>query len=118
MNDSVFFATFDPVFCDAPASCERCGAGVPVFQYEYCTQNQSKEREYQKGFCCGGCADQILRQLKAAESHEWAEEEAALQADEMDTTELHQRRVAAFEDGQQRKVQGSKRRLARTPVRK
>ncbi|HEU5335681.1 MAG TPA: hypothetical protein VFU27_06940 [Terriglobales bacterium] len=118
MNDSVFFATFDPIFCDAPASCDRCGAGVPVFQYEHCTQNQDKERQYLKGFCCGTCADQILRQLKAAESREWAEEEAALQADDMDTTELHHRRQAAFTDGQGRRTRGARRGPARMSARK
>lgn len=105
MNDSVFFATFDPVFCDAPASCERCGARTPVFQYEYCTKNEKNERQYLKGFCCGACADQILRQLKAAESREWAEEETALRADDLDTTDLHQRRVAAFAGGQSKRTQ-------------
>ncbi|HJT88739.1 MAG TPA: hypothetical protein VJ732_12805 [Bryobacteraceae bacterium] len=116
MNDSVFFATFDPVFCDAPATCERCGEGVPVFQYEHCTQNQRKEREYVKGFCCGACADLILQQLKAAESREWAEEETALQADDLDPTELHQRRVAAFAGDQRKRTQ--RRGRAQTAVRK
>ena len=97
MNDSAFFATFDPLFCEAPDTCEVCGANVPIFQYECCTQDRNKEHQYAKGFCCASCAARLLQYLKRQEAREWEEEEAALQADDMDITEFRQRRLAAFE---------------------
>ncbi|HKU20912.1 MAG TPA: hypothetical protein VJQ50_07850 [Terriglobales bacterium] len=98
MNDSVFFASFNPLFCEAPDTCELCGVNLPIFQYEYCAQNQNRERQYLKGFCCAACAAQLLQKLKRSEAREWAEEEAALCADDMDVTEFHRRRLAAFRD--------------------
>ncbi|HTM86644.1 MAG TPA: hypothetical protein VL155_00490 [Terriglobales bacterium] len=98
MNDSLFFASFDPLFCEAPDACELCGASLPIFQYEYCTQNQNNERQYLKGFCCDACAAQLLQKLKHSEAREWAEEETALRADDMDVTEFRRRRLAAFRD--------------------
>ena len=98
MNDSVFFASFNPLFCEAPDTCELCGVNLPIFQYEYCTQNQNRERQYLKGFCCAACAAQLLQKLKRSEAREWAEEETALCADDMDVTEFHRRRLAAFRD--------------------
>ena len=98
MNDSAFFATFDPLFCEAPDTCEVCGVNLPIFQYECCTQNQGKEHQYAKGFCCASCAVRLLQHIKSLEAREWAEEETALRADDMDVTEFRKRRLAAFSD--------------------
>ena len=98
MHDSAFFATFDPLFCEAPDTCEVCGVNLPIFQYECCTQTQGKEHQYAKGFCCASCAVRLLQHIKILEAREWAEEETALRADDMDVTEFHKRRLAAFSE--------------------
>jgi hypothetical protein len=99
MNDSVFFATFDPLFCDTPELCPLCGSHPPIFNYEFTTRDPNGERQYVKGFCCGSCAPALVRKLERTESREWAEEEAALEADDMDISEFHKRRLAAFAAG-------------------
>jgi hypothetical protein len=34
MNDSIFFATFDPLYINAPQSCSLCITQPPAFNYE------------------------------------------------------------------------------------
>jgi len=96
MNDSVFLATFDPLFINAPEACALCLAQPPVFQYEYCIEQSGGERHYIKGFCCSACAAGLLQKLEGKEAQEWAQEEAELQADEMDVADLQKRRLATF----------------------
>jgi hypothetical protein len=96
MNDSVFLATFDPLFINAPEACNLCLAQPPMFQYEYCVEQSGGERHYIKGFCCSPCAAGLLKKLEGKEAQEWAEEEAELEADEMDVTDLQKRRLATF----------------------
>jgi len=51
------------------------------------------KRHYIKGFCCTACAAGLLKKLAAREAEEWAQEEAELQADDMDVTDLQKREV-------------------------
>jgi len=96
MNDSVFFATFDPLYVNAPDACALCIAQPPLFTYEYCLEDTEGKREYLKGFCCSRCAQTLLNKLASSEAKEWAEEEAALEADDLDVTEFQKRRLATF----------------------
>ena len=96
MNDSVFFATFDPLYVNAPDACALCIAQPPLFTYEYCVEDEEGKREYLKGFCCSQCAQVLLKRLASSEAQEWAEEEAALEADNLDVTDFQKRRLATF----------------------
>jgi hypothetical protein len=97
MNDSVFFATFDPLFINAPETCGVCLSSPPIFNYEYAKQqNETTETQYLKGFCCQKCAAGLLKKLATTEAEEWAEEEAALEADDLDVTDFQKRRLATF----------------------
>lgn len=96
MNDSVFFATFDPLYIDAPDGCSLCITQPPIFTYEYCTEEENGQREYLKGFCCAPCAANLLKNLASAEAGEWAKEEADLEADNLDVTDFQKRRLATF----------------------
>ena len=96
MNDSVFFATFDPLFINAPESCNLCLGMPPVFNYEYCIELENGERHYIKGYCCKQCASGLLKKLEGKEALEWAEEEAGLEAEHVDITDLQKRRLATF----------------------
>jgi hypothetical protein len=96
MNDSIFFATFDPLYINAPEACSLCIAQPPAFNYEYCIEQSDGHRHYIKGFCCTACAAGLLQKLAGREAQEWAEEEAELQADDMDVTDLQKRRLATF----------------------
>ena len=96
MYDSVFFATFDPMFINAPDVCDLCITESPIFNYEYCTEEASGQRQYLKGFCCAGCAEGLLRKLKGREAREWADEEAELEADRVVVADFQKRRMAAF----------------------
>jgi hypothetical protein len=97
MNDSVFFATFDPLYFDAPDACSLCIAQPPAFTYEYCIEEEGGQRQYLKGFCCTRCATDLLRKLANTEAKEWEEEEAALEADDLDVTDFQKRRLATFD---------------------
>ena len=90
------FATFDPLIRDAPAHCDICHSGPSIFTYELRTQDEHGERRNIYGFCCGACGPRLLKKLEREESREWAAEEAALQADDMDIADFHERRAAAF----------------------
>jgi len=96
MNDSIFFATFDPLYINAPEACSLCIAQPPAFNYEYCIEQSDGHRHYIKGFRCTACAAGLLQKLAGREAQEWAEEEAELQADDMDVTDLQKRRLATF----------------------
>jgi hypothetical protein len=96
MNDSIFFATFDPLYINAPDACGLCIAQPPAFNYEYCIEQSDGKRHYIKGFCCIGCASGLLKKLAGREAEEWAQEEAELQADDMDVTDFQKRRLATF----------------------
>lgn len=66
MNDSVFFATFDPLYVNAPDACALCIAQPPLFTYEYCVEDSDGKREYLKGFCCAQCAQTMLKNWPSA----------------------------------------------------
>jgi ferredoxin len=85
MHNSLHLMTFDPLR-DAPELCALCGARPPVFHFEFKT-----EKDPSRGFCCEICAIRLLKRLERTESQEWAEEEAALAADDLDTAEFHKR---------------------------
>ena len=100
MNDSVFFATFDPLFLNAPEACNVCLSEPPVFTYEYSSQEPGEqERQYLKGFCCPECARQLLKRLEQREARDWEEEESELEADRLDVTEFQKRRLVTFGNG-------------------
>ncbi len=90
MHNSLYFTTFDPLR-DAPEVCGLCGTRPPVFHFELNSDKYQKEALSRKGFCCEICATRLLKVLERTESQEWAEEEAALAADDFDTAEFHQR---------------------------
>jgi hypothetical protein len=95
MNGKVSFRAFDPLLHDAPTLCSLCLSKPPAFKYEFCTEEHDQEKDV-TGFCCLFCAPQLLKKLAYTESQTWAEEEAALQADNEDVTELHARRLSTF----------------------
>ena len=95
MNDSLFFATFDPLYTNAPETCNLCIAQPPAFNYEYCVEQPDGRRHYIKGYCCTACAAGFIQKLAGREAQEWAAEEAELE-DEMDVTGLQKRRLATF----------------------
>ncbi len=84
LNDSIFFATFDPLYINAPDSCSLCIAQPPAVNCEYCIEQSDGQRHYIKGFCCTACAAGLLQKLAGREAQGWAEEEAELQADDRD----------------------------------
>lgn len=90
MHNSLHFTTFDPLR-DAPELCGLCGARPPVFHFEFNCDTDEKEPLLSRGFCCEVCATRLLKKLERTESQEWAAEEAALAADELDTDEFHKR---------------------------
>jgi len=96
MYDSLFFATFDPVYVNAPDICDVCIKQPPMFNYEYCIEEPGGQRQYIKGFCCAACAEGLLKKLKTREATEWAHEEAELEADNVDVTDFQKRRLATF----------------------
>ena len=99
MNDSLFFATFDPLYVNAPDACNLCLAQPPAFSYEYCIEQQDGKRRYIKGYCCTDCAAGFMKKLAGREAEEWAEEEAELEADNLDVSDLQKRRLATFGNG-------------------
>jgi len=96
MNDSIFFATFDPLYMNAPDAGSLCITQPPAFSYEYCVEHGDGKRHYIRGFCCTACAPGLLKKLAGREAEEWAQEAAAFQADEMDVTDFQKRRLATF----------------------
>jgi len=96
MMDSVFFATFDPLLSNSPDACTLCIVHPPAFAYEYCTEDEEGERKYLNGFCCTGCAAVLLKKLANVEAGQWEAEEAVLEAEHLDTSDLQKRRLATF----------------------
>jgi len=90
MHNSLHFTTFDPMR-DAPELCGLCKSRPPVFHFEFNSDADEKAPVSRRGFCCDGCATRLLKKLERTESQEWAEEEAALAADDLDTAEFHKR---------------------------
>jgi hypothetical protein len=90
MTSSVLFTTFDPLR-DAPEVCSVCHCHPPVFHFEFATADEDATDYSIKGFCCEPCATRLLKTLECTESREWAEETAALAADDQDTTEVRKR---------------------------
>src|SRR5215467_9088778 len=72
MNDSLFIATFDPLYVNAPDACSLCIAQPPAFSYEYCIEQNDGKRDYIKGFCRTACSAG-LQKLAGREAQEWAE---------------------------------------------
>jgi ferredoxin len=90
MHNSLHFTTFD-LLRDAPELCGLCEARPPVFHFEFNSDAYQEKPFSRKGFCCEVCATRLLKKLERTESQEWAEEEAALAAEDLDTDEFHKR---------------------------
>lgn len=90
MHNSLHFTSFDPLR-DAPELCGLCQVRPPVFHFEFNSDAYQKESFSSRGFCCEACATRLLKKLERTESQEWAEEEAALAAEDLDTDEFHKR---------------------------
>lgn len=90
MHNRVLFTTFDPLR-DAPEACSVCSSRPPIFHFEFETEDEDGEPQAIKGFCCEPCATRLLKTLESTESREWAEEAAALAAEDQDTAEFRQR---------------------------
>jgi hypothetical protein len=95
MSEKVTFSAFDPIRFDAPAQCDICASQPPVFRYEY-DVDEGARLQPGKGFCCQECAAKLLDTLQRAESQVWAREEAFLKANEVDASELEERRPVTF----------------------
>jgi len=95
MNNRVCFAAFDPLH-EVPKVCGVCVSNPPIFRYEFREGDEDTRAEYIKGFCCASCAAKLLEVLEHVESQEWAREQAALEADDMDMAEFQKRPLAAF----------------------
>lgn len=93
MSERVTFSTFDPVRFDSPSHCDLCTSRAPVFHYEHSVDEGARQSP-KRGFCCGPCAARLLGTLENAESRAWAEEEASLTADDIDASDLEERRLA------------------------
>jgi hypothetical protein len=95
MRPSLFFAAFEPLQ-ETPQVCDICNSNPPVLCYEFATYGTRGEAKEKKGFCCAHCTTILARMLGRDESQRWAEEEAALKADEFDVSDFRQHRLAAF----------------------
>ena len=93
MSEKVSFCAFDPIRFDTPTYCEVCTSDVPVFRYEYDTDEGVQQSR--QGFCCGACAAKLLDRLQRAESQVWANEAAILKAEDVDVSALEERQLAA-----------------------
>jgi hypothetical protein len=99
MTERVTFSAFDPVRFDAPSHCNVCTSTAPVFHYEY-SVDEALRQAPRKGFCCSRCAVRLLEKLQVAESRAWAQEEASLKAEDVDASDLEERRLPTFGVGQ------------------
>jgi hypothetical protein len=95
MSEKVTFSAFDPLRFDAPSRCDVCTENPPVFHYEY-SIDESARQQARVGFCCGACSKLLLERLQRSESRVWAAEEDSLKADDLDVSELEERRLATF----------------------
>jgi hypothetical protein len=96
MNDSLFFATFDPLYINAPETCPLCFVQPPAFSYEYCIEQEDGKRNYNKGYCCITCSGTLLHRLAGREAKEWEKEEEELAEGQLDVADLQKRRLATF----------------------
>jgi hypothetical protein len=94
MSENLLFSAFDPIRVDAPNRCDVCASKAPVFRYE-CDIDAIVGHSV-SGFCCRACAGKMLDRLQRFESQTWAEEEASLQTEDIDISDLKQRRLATF----------------------
>jgi len=101
MSEKIMFSAFDPIRFDVPSRCDVCDSQPPVFHYEY-DVDEGVRQQQRKGFCCKSCATKLLDILQRAESRVWAQEEASLKADDLDVSDLEERRLATFGAGPQR----------------
>jgi hypothetical protein len=92
---SLFFAAFD-LMNEVPEKCALCSAKPPVFSYEFRTYSADSQLKQAEGFCCAFCASQLLKRLERDECAEWAQEDAALKAQDFDVSDLHAYRLAGF----------------------
>jgi hypothetical protein len=95
MSSSLSFFAFEPLR-EVPEVCSLCTASSPVLIYESQIYGEGGESKEARGFCCTRCAVELLKKLEGAESRQWTEEEAALQADNVDVGDFRQHRLAAF----------------------
>jgi len=95
MKGSLHISTFDPMH-EVPEVCKVCGSNPPIFFYEWFSHGDGGESQNVEGFCCADCGVELLRKLERREAHDWAEEEAALEADGSDVTDFREHRLAAF----------------------
>lgn len=95
MSEKVTFSAFDPILFDAPSQCDVCTSQPPMFHYEY-DIDEGVRQQPRKGFCCRSCATKLLDTLQRAESQAWAQEEAFLKTNDVDTADLEERRFATF----------------------
>ncbi|HXY11014.1 MAG TPA: hypothetical protein VEI52_24490 [Terriglobales bacterium] len=103
MRPSVFFSAFEPLH-ETPEMCDVCHAKPPVLSYELDTYGTRGEAKEKKGFCCAHCTTILLRILERDESQRWAQEEAALKADDSDVSDFRRHRLAAFKDNKNCRV--------------
>ena len=95
MSEKVTFSAFDPIRSDAPSHCDVCNSQSPMFHYEYDVDEDTRQQP-RKGFCCRDCAAKLLETLQLAECQVWAREEAFLKANDVDASDLEERRLATF----------------------
>jgi len=101
MRPSLFFSAFEPLH-ENPEVCDICRANPPVFGYEVATCGAQGEAKEKRGFCCAHSTTILLHILQCDESQNWAEEQAALNADESDVSDFRQHRLAASRDKENR----------------
>ena len=95
MKPSLFFAAFDPLY-ETPTVCDVCRSNPPILSYEFATSETRGQAEEKKGFCCAHCTTILLQILERDESQKWAEEKAALKAEDSDVSDFRQHRLPAF----------------------
>jgi len=95
MTSRLSFFTFEPLR-EVPELCSLCTSSSTVLIYESQLHQESGEIEGARGFCCGLCAMDLVKQLEGAESQQWMEKEAALKADDADIGDFQMHRLAAF----------------------
>lgn len=101
MSEKVTFSAFDPIHFDVPSRCEICASQPNMFRYEYDVDEGTRQQP-RKGFCCCSCAAKLLDTLQRAESRVWKQEEDYLKANDVDASDLEERRLATFGAGRER----------------
>jgi hypothetical protein len=95
MNSSLSFFSFEPLR-EVPEVCSQCSASSPALIYESRTYRDGEDPEEARGFCCVRCAVELLKKLERSEAQQWTQEEAALRAENVDVSDFHSHRLAAF----------------------